>query len=323
MDKVLYILFCMTNSLFYVSLKYMQGVLPGYTTTEIATYCNWISFFVMTPYLIKNFKKVKQGFSQNSRIMIAAPASLFKFFAITHISPKNAMVVSFLTPVCVTLLSFAVLKESFLKENIEKYFWVTISFVGVVVFVGDDVKFHTLAYLAMAVHIIAKAFLHVFTKQLSKDRYLLLFYSIFYNTVFTTAISVYKKGSFNFHFLLNPNFIAIGFISVLCQFALIQAYNLTKKVSLLQNLDYSRIMFTSIFTFLMLNEQIKPRETIGMMLIFFALISSERKSVTKVLLLDYDKKSSDVIKKECTLQNCKVSKKSKNDDVIKEGNLDQ
>ncbi|MBL0726039.1 MAG: DMT family transporter [Alphaproteobacteria bacterium] len=283
MDKLLYLTFCVTNSLFYVLIKYLHLKNPQYIIYEIAAYVNIVSLSLMMPYLIKNFRHVINGFACNLKIAVSAPSSLLKFVAISYISPKNAMVVSFLTPVAVTILSFVTLKEEFKASDLfTKYSWMLLSLCGVVVFIGADFTFSTFAYSLMMMHVLGKAFFHVFTKQLSKDRYLVLFYGILYNCIFSVVMSIcHKPEGLNFSFVLNPWVIFIGIISVLCQFALIQSYKISFKISSLQNLDYSRILFSSIATYFLLSEPIKGREYLGIIMIAISVLGSQKSNLKK------------------------------------------
>jgi drug/metabolite transporter (DMT)-like permease len=300
MDKLLYLTFCLTNSLFYVTIKYVHLKYPQYSTTEVAAYYNIVSLFTMSFYLLKHLKKVVKNFTANFKMALGAPAAILKFMAIQYISPKNAMVISFLTPVAVTILSVVTLKETQSKKDFQRYAWMLLSFIGVVVFIGVDFAFSIYAYFLMLMHISAKAFIHIFTKQLGKDKYLLLFYNVFFNSALTIGVLLYSKvNPFSFEMLFHPIVLTMGVVSVLCQFALIEAYRVTSKISLLQNLDYSRIIFSCLGAGIILSESLKNRELLGIAIIFISIISSEKKEIKKrFFFASLNKKEKKVLSKE-------------------------
>ena len=286
MDKLLYLTYCITNALFYILIKYKHIKMPNYPTYEIGAYANIVSLAIMMLYFVKHYKKVIKGFKENLKIIIVAPAALLKFIAIAHISPKNAMAISFLTPVIVTILSFVTLKEEFkVKDLFTKYIWMLLSFIGVLVFIGSDFTFSMFAYTLMLIHIGGKAFFHIFTKQLSKNSYTVLFYGVLYNSIFTITTSIWrKKSGLDLQMVFDPIILFIGSFSVICQFALIQSYKIAKKISLLQNLDYSRIMFSSIGAYFILSEKIKGREWLGMIIVLYSVLGSQYSQFGKMKL---------------------------------------
>ena len=276
LDKVFYLSYCVLNAFFYALVKYIHVIYPEYSVTDSMACCNVVSFAVMVPYMLTHVKKIIKGFKNNWVVFFAAPASILKCVAMEDISPKNAMIISFMTPVIVTILSFIILKE-FEKRNMQRYIWIFVSMIGAAIFVGTDALAYSFAYMLMFGHVFIKGFIHVFTKQLSKDKYLVLFYTITFHAIMTVSTSLQAHGGdlSLYKAAINPMVFGVGFISVVCQFCMIQAYKMTHKLSLLQNLDYSRILFSCAATYIFFDSGMSPQEVVGVIIVMASMTASE------------------------------------------------
>ena len=268
---LLYLSFCFTNALIYTFVKYFAINNHGLNTTLVMFYTNTVSMTIMLPYFFANFKKVISGFKSNSKLILSSPAGILKILAIQHISPKNAFTVGFLNPFFVMLMSFIFLKE-FDKKNLKSMAWMLLSLFGAVIFIGvDSISFNSFWYLVMVAHVVLKSLIHVFYKQLSKDKFVALFYAVFFNLFYTFMLIKYRGYSIDLSYSLNWQVISIGTISVLCQFALIYAYKKANKISLLQNFDFSRVIFASVISYYLLGDTFNLRQCLGMLVIFISM----------------------------------------------------
>jgi drug/metabolite transporter (DMT)-like permease len=141
-------------------------------------------------------------------------------------------------------------------------------------FVGVDFKSNALAYSLLLLFVLGKSFVHIFIKQLSKDKHVVLFYSIFYYVIFSAIPVFFWYKQFDAKMLLNLYIISLAAMSILCQLAMIQAYKMAKKISLLQNLDYSRIIFSTIIVYFMFDEAVKINQLAGMAVVFCSIFFS-------------------------------------------------
>jgi drug/metabolite transporter (DMT)-like permease len=58
------------------------------------------------------------------------------------------------------------------------------------------------------------------------------------------------------------------------QYSLIWAYKYAEKISLLQNIDYSRIFFTCLLAYLLFGESMESRQIFGLIIIVTSIILS-------------------------------------------------
>lgn len=272
MDKILFLSFCLSNALLYSLIRYFYLNFPGYATLEIMAYVNIGSLFFFIPYFIISFKKVASLFVSNLRLFLIAPASALKIFSLQYISVKNAMVVSFLTPAAVVFLSFITLNE-YNKKYTKKYLWLFASFIGVVVFVGVEFRDRSYIYMLLLMYVLMKSLINIFLKQLSKDRYVALFYTVLHYAFFGMIVLIWM-GKFELKMFFNWRLIGIGLLSVVSQLALIKSYEIAPRISLLQNLDYSRMIFSCIIGYFLFGEIMTSNQVVGVAIIIVSIILS-------------------------------------------------
>jgi drug/metabolite transporter (DMT)-like permease len=273
MDRFAFLCYCAANAAVYVLAKYYHIVFTPYSTVEIMAYMNLNSFLLCTPYLCSRFRSLVSGFRANAKLSITAPSSLLKIFTIQYIQPTNAMVIGFLTPIAVALLSFLLLGE-YDEKYWKKYPWLLVSFLGVIVYLGlEDLGSHAFVYSLLLIHVLLRAVTNIFLKQLSRDRYITLFYSIFYYCILSILVfSWYRR--FDWHMVIKKEIFLFSAISISSQFALIKSYEIAKKVSLLQNLDYSRILFGCVLSYFILGYGVRFNQLLGMGIITLSMLLS-------------------------------------------------
>lgn len=274
MDKFLFLIYCAGNTLIYSILKFSHIELKIYSTMQIISYANVLSFLFVLPYFFKNNKKI---LSTNSigyfKLSLTVFASMLKVFAIAYVSPKNAAVISFTLPIIMIVLSFLILGE-YSKKNIRYYLATILAFAGVLIFIGYDINHYGFIYFILFLHVILRAFVNIFIKQLSNNKYMTFFFLKFFYALF--GFLVIAK-SFHPELFLNKYVIIIAILSFIDQLSLIKSYEIANKISLLQTLDYSRIFFTIFWTYLLLSETILLNQFYGLIVIIFAIIFSNFK----------------------------------------------
>jgi drug/metabolite transporter (DMT)-like permease len=278
MDRILFFSVCISNTLLYTLIKYFHIKFKDYSTLEIMNYANIVELIFMIPFLVYKFRDILKLFVANLRISIVVLASALKIYAIQNISPRNAMVVSFMQPVFIVLLSFMTLGE-FVKKDIPKYCLVLFSFLGVFVFVGvEQFNNHGFIYFLLIIHVLLKAFYHIYIKQLSHNPYITWFYGVFFYGIFGIFV---LYNNFHYEMLFKKEIIFLGFLASWGQIFLIQSYRLTKKINLLQNIDYSRLVLSVFWTWLIFDEEILLRQVFGIGIIAFSIYLSNAKSFNK------------------------------------------
>lgn len=272
MDKLLFLSYCFFDVMIYVFVKKFANMTHE-STMAIICYGNVLAVLLMMPMLIFRRKKIFEGFLPNLRLILSAPASAMKTIAIQYVSIKNATVITFLAPAAIVFLSFIMLGE-YDKKNNTKYIWLAMSFIGVIVFVGFDIRQQSIAYVLLFSYVLLKGLINIFTKQLSYDRYTILFYSKFHYAWFNMVVFLISGYKFKIDFLTDPHVLLITVALVFSQLSLIQAYKLAKKISLLQNIDYSRLVFTCVFAYLIFDEKMTAQQIAGSLIIILSIAMS-------------------------------------------------
>lgn len=244
------------------------------STLQIAGYCNIISLIMLLPYAFFRHAKLLPGIKKNYALGTSVIATAFKMYAIGHVSPRNTTVIAFTQPIFVILLSFFFLGE-YEKKDRNNYLYIILSFLGAIVFVGGaELKMHSFIYSLVFLHVILKAMTSLFIKKSSSDKHLALFYITLFYAIFG-FITNYK--TFNYRYLLDWRLITLAVLATSSQLAIIRSYSIASKISLLQNLDYSRIFFGVIWTALIFSEPVVLRQIIGMLIIFSSIFFSNLK----------------------------------------------
>ena len=281
LDRFLFVYYCFSNCLFYALVKFYHDKFSNLETLEVVGYVNILSFIVLFPYYTVKHKVIHKLFDVNKKLLLTVPSSLLKVFCIGHVSPKNAMVTSFLNPGVITLISFLALGEQDKKHKMN-YLWLIVAFSGVVIFAGANFKEHSLIYSLLFIHVFLRALVNVFMKKVSKpetrqDRcstlfYMFLFYSLSYLII---IVGYYQR--FNWNYLFSKEIIMLSLLSASCQLAQIKSYEITKRISLLQHLDYSRILFSFLIGYLVFGEIAKWNEIVGVLVVTGSVFLSFQK----------------------------------------------
>jgi drug/metabolite transporter (DMT)-like permease len=274
MDRILFLIYCAGNTLIYSLLKYTSIQLPEYSTLELISYANILSFLFMLPYFSRNYKKIISKPSlKYSKLSLTVLASMIKVFAVGYVSPRNTAIIGFSLPIFVIFFSFIFLKE-YTKNNVRYYLSTLIAFVGVVIFVGYDVQKYNFIYVLLFIHVALRAAVNILLKQLCKDQYMTIFYIKFFYALF--GVFMVAKN-FNMAIFFNKFIVMIAIVSFIDQISLIKSYEMTSKIALLQTMDYSKIFFTIFWTFIMLGEKTTYNQVYGLIVIFLAIMFSNFK----------------------------------------------
>lgn len=282
LDRLLFLYYCFSNCLFYALIKLNHNKFPNLETLEIIGYINVLSFLTILPYYFVRFRLVNKLFNANKKMILTVPSSFLKIFCIGHISPKNALVVSFMTPGLVTLLSFLILDE-YDKKHKASYLWLLVSFLGVIVFAGPNFREYSLIYSLLFLHVFLRALVNIVMKKISKEetgqnRFTTLFYMLLFYTIASLFIMLGYYQRFSWQWLFSKEILILSLLSASCQLAQIKSYELAEKISLLQNLDYSRIVFGFLLSYIIFDEVIKLNELAGVAIVLTSVLCSFRKS---------------------------------------------
>jgi len=273
MDKLLFLNFCLLDAALYATVKYFSK-LSHHSTMEILSYGNIASVLILLPFALYRWKATKKGFIPNLRLFLAAPSSALKTVAVGGLSIKNVAVISYLQPAVIVMLSFMMLGE-YDKKNLKQYAWLGVSFVGILIFVGFvDIRGNAMMYGLVFLHVLFKGLVNIFTKQLSDDRHTTMFYAKLHYAIFNVIIFCVMGITPSLDMFFSKATLIITAILIATQYSLIWAYKYAEKISLLQNIDYSRIFFTCLLAYLLFGESMESRQIFGLIIIVTSIILS-------------------------------------------------
>jgi len=275
-DAMFYLSFCLFNAILYTFVK-LFATKTGMKTLQIAAYMN-IGVFVI--YNILFVKKIWQdklyinvfkfGNLLLSTSMISA---VTKIYCIQYIEPRDAVIIAHATPFMVMLGA-----KVFLKEKMVLKYWLygALSLLGVIIYVWKKIEIYNFYYLILLLHVVFKATMHITTRRISKTS---VFQVMFYDNLFYSLFAVYYiegHGGFDFKIFLNWQILAIIIITTISLFSLVKAYSIASSgITKLQNLDFSKIIFSFILAVIFLDDKIEGNELLGSGIIVISIILSQ------------------------------------------------
>ena len=166
MDKILFLIYCLTNTLLYALIKFFHIHSDNHLTTlEVMSYANITAAIAIIPYMILNSRNIIIEFRKQSKLAVTVIASALKVYAIQYISTNNAMIITFTMPMFVILISLFTIEKYSDKISWSKYAYVPFSFIGVIIFIGSDAPKYPFVYAILILHVILRALVNIFIKN--------------------------------------------------------------------------------------------------------------------------------------------------------------
>ena len=193
------------------------------------------------------------------------------FYILTKIPFASAVAIKYLSPIFATI--FAVIS---LNEKIKplQWFFFLISFAGVVLLKGFDLR---IGIFDLSIGILSSIFgglLYVVIRKIGEDDHHLVILHYF------MAISITLSSYFAFSSWKTPNatewigFLAIGTVGFIAQNYFTKSVQVAEKVSLIANLRYLEAAFAVIIGYFVFNESYAMLSFVGLALIFTGLLLS-------------------------------------------------
>jgi len=274
-DSFFYLLFCFTNVLLYTLFKFFAKSF-GVSPQHIASYMNIGVFLCYNLFFVKKIWKEKMYFSfwkaGNLILSFSVLSAVTKLYAIKYIEPRDAFVISYSTPLVVMLFA-----NVFLKEQMIWRYWICggLSLIGIYIYINAKFHLNNIYYAIMLLHVLFKAVMHIGTKKgVKKGVFNVMFYeNLFYSTF--ALVFFHFNGGFDLHIMFSWQNLLLMITTTISLASFTLAYKLAHRgITHLQNLDFSRLIFSFIFALTLLNDHIKFDELIGAGIILFSIILS-------------------------------------------------
>lgn len=239
------------------------GVKTECSTYEILFLRGFFAFLILTPFfLTKKVKFItKQQFIPNLIVALFSICATYCWhYGLSMVPVNNGIIINFLLPMTTSVVAYFLIKEKLSKELIIS---IIICFLTIFFAYGFASSL-SIGYFLLACDILSYSLYVVLSKKLilqKQSPVSLLYFKVI--IICITSIHVipdlYNKVSINYG-ILTSTFVATLFY-VLEALLVLKAYTYTA-VSSLQPLYYTRIIFASIFSYLLLGEMFTFKQLI-------------------------------------------------------------
>lgn len=190
------------------------------------------------------------------------------FYAIKHVPLASAITIVNIKPLIILLIAFFVLKE---KIKPTQWLFFLVSFIGIIVVKGVDLRMNTLGLITVISAAIFAAIAHSIVRMLREtDQPIVI---LFYFTLVTIPV----VGPFTLWHWVTPNFeeliilIAVGLFTHFGQLLLTKAYQ-SEELSKVSNMNYLGIVFAIIFGYFFFDETYGVSAIVGLALVIAGVI---------------------------------------------------
>ena len=235
-------------------------------------------FLLLLNICLGNFKKYKEYKLKDYFIMVAIgiPSTIFYYmfyYAGTDILPASqAFIINYLWPIMSVIFACIILGE---KLTAKKLIAIFISFFGVIVVIGGDIKDFNGQMLLGAIYCILGAVSYgLFTalnQKMNYNKTMTLMVSYFATFIFTTVLNLIKGDLFIPEVNQVIGFLWNGIFTVAIANTFWVMALETGKTEKVSNLAYITPFLSLIWTFLFLDEKIKLNSLIGLLIIILGI----------------------------------------------------
>lgn len=209
----------------------------------------------------------------NLLLSTAMIAGVTKMYCVHYVEPRDAYIITHATPLVVMLFATIFLRE---KMILKYWLYGALSFIGVCIYISKKLDINGFYYGILFLHVIFKATTHIAVKKVSKQSTIQV---MFYDDLFFSIFAVFylsQNGGFDYKMYFNWQILLIIVVSSLAMFSFAKSYKLAKNgITKLQNLDFSKIIFTFILAVLFLDDKIETNELVGSGVIILSIVLSQ------------------------------------------------
>ncbi len=266
-----------------VALVLIMGVVrklgqSGLSTYTIIFWQNVFSFTILTPICSMDggFPKTKKLHLHAGRALSGISSGMVLFYGMSHVQLNVATAITFTGPLFSTIFAIIFLRE---KTYFSRIIGLCIGFMGVLVVLRPG----SAAFDPNALYLILTAALwgctDIFIKKMIKTESgrTMMFYRALLMLILTTPLGLYHWQEVTQ--LQLALLVLLALLDMLNFSTVTQAYRLAD-ISVLMPFDFSRLIFSSIFAYIVFSETLDIYTVIGSSVIVFGtlfVVHSERK----------------------------------------------
>ncbi len=271
----LLMVFCtMLYSFHTCLLRQFKVIFPDNLSSDLLVcYQYIISIVILSPFILRQASAVKSVLTRDNlpylfiRCAMIFISTLSWFYVLSQVSAVNCIAISCMTPIFILLLAKLSLKELLPKEVL---FLAIVAFSGAIVIISPDPSGFNFASLFAIFTAFLWAFNSTFTKKYLSSNASAM--SIFFVTAVILSLIALpyllcKKHSISLSEILY--LIVVTLVFDIANILLIFVFS-KGKIILVAPFDFLRVIFTTIFSSLLLSDPISEKTIVGIMIILFA-----------------------------------------------------
>ncbi len=225
-----------------------------------------IPFMIKERFIFFNWNVLKPNLIRNVIYTISIGLAHVSFL---HIPINEGVSLQFITPVLASILAIIFLNE---KKNITIWLSLLICIIGALIIQQPAISMNgtKMAYFVLALSIVMKSIVSVL------NRILAIKFSISTLVFYTHTIILLVSLCFSYQFIaVKPVvFIILGFVGILylIEYLLIYKAQSMCPVTIIQPLDFSKIIYAIILSNIVLGEKLTINQSIGSFVILFGFM---------------------------------------------------
>lgn len=272
LNAILMVMCTILYSLHTCLLRYFKQISSTPLSSDlIACYQYLISIVILLPFIVRRFYKNRQLISNIPCYLVRCTmifcATLSWFYALSQVPAVNCIAISCMTPIFILILAKISLHEQLTKEII---ILGCIAFLGAIIILSPDfTAFNNASFFA-----ILTAFLwalnSVFTKKklsATNSSMTIFFFTAILLSCMALPYVLLKTHTISYQQI--AFLIIITIVFDLANILLIWVFS-RGKISLVAPFDFLRVVFTTIFSSVLLNEFVSRNAMLGMGIILIA-----------------------------------------------------
>ena len=271
LNSILMVLCTMLYSLHTCLIRQFKTLYPDAISSDLVVcYQYLISTVILLPFVLRKLTSVKAAITRDTlpyfmgRCSIIFISTLSWFYALSNVSAVNCIAISCMTPIFILILAKTSLNEMLNKEVI---CLAIVAFIGALIVIGPDPYNFNIISLFAVLTAFLWAFNSIFTKKHLSPKINSM--SIFFVTAIILSLIALPYVLIRTHTITLEHILYLTAVTIVFDTAniiLIWVFS-RGKISLVAPFDFLRVVFTTIFSSIMLNESINSQAIFGIMII--------------------------------------------------------
>jgi len=261
---------CLGSAIMFAIVRHITESMNPYQALFLR---NLFALFLFIPWVIKT--GFKNSFKTGNlklnmvRAVIGYVAMMFLFIAISENVPLTTVTaISFVAPIIAIIMAMIILKE---KSNVRKWIAVFLGFFGAMIVLRPGMEgFNSYAWLVFAATFLwgnVAVIIKIITRTDTATQ--VTYYMAVTMTILAMPLAIIYWENFSYDLIWW--FIALGLVSNIFQIALSKAFSLAE-ISIVQPIDFSRIIFIAIISYFAFGEVIDGWTLIGSIIIMSGVV---------------------------------------------------